>query len=126
MKDWRKRNKDKVKEYNRVWFENNKERERERKRASYPLEVEARTLRNIKQRAEKLGVPFNLTVEDIQPPETCPVFGFPLIRNIGGKLAAPNSPSVDRIVPELGYVKGNIQIISYKANVMKNDATQKN
>lgn len=36
---------------------------------------------------------------------------------------ADNSPSLDRFKPELGYVKGNIHVISTRANRIKNDAT---
>lgn len=34
-----------------------------------------------------------------------------------------HSPTVDRIIPELGYVVGNIAIICWKCNVIKKDAT---
>jgi len=30
-----------------------------------------------------------------------------------------NSPSIDRMIPAKGYVKGNVQIISYRANRLK-------
>lgn len=32
-------------------------------------------------------------------------------------------PSLDKIIPENGYVKGNVRVISLKANMLKNNAT---
>lgn len=55
-------------------------------------------------------------------PKVCPVFGFEL--KPGPRGFDPHSPSADRIDPTLGYVRGNIQIISLKANVMKANATK--
>jgi len=78
-------------------------------------------LQNSKDKAKALGVPFNLDIEDISIPEYCPVFGVKLEKGTGR--ASPNSPSVDRIIPSKGYTKGNIVIISYKANAMKNNGT---
>ena len=43
----------------------------------------------------------------------------------GKKGAVPSSPSLDRIIPELGYVPGNVQVISHQANTMKSNATLK-
>lgn len=51
-------------------------------------------------------------------PLRCPVFGFEFMRG-----DTMRSPSIDRIEPHLGYAPGNIQIISNKANLMKNGAS---
>jgi hypothetical protein len=67
-------------------------------------------------------VPFNLVIDDIIIPKTCPILGIPL--KSGKKNHLPSSPSLDRIVPNLGYVRGNICVISYKANQMKSDLTK--
>lgn len=80
-------------------------------------------LRSAKHRAKRQDLPFDLEFEDIVIPETCPVLGIPLECHAGTGHAKQNSPSLDKIIPELGYVVGNIQVISYLANVMKHDAT---
>jgi hypothetical protein len=76
---------------------------------------------NIKSRARRAGIPFNLEFEDIVIPAVCPLLGIPLMRGVGAP--APSSPSLDKIIPSLGYVKGTVQVISQKANAMKQNAT---
>lgn len=61
---------------------------------------------------------------DIMIPEICPVLGIPIICGTRGrKGGTPNSPSIDRIEPFKGYTRGNVRIISNRANTLKNDAT---
>jgi hypothetical protein len=65
---------------------------------------------------------FALYVKSIAP-EKCPVFGVKFAETGNGY--SPWSPSIDKIIPEKGYARGNIQIISYMANAMKRDASIK-
>ena len=74
-----------------------------------------------KFRARLAGVPFEIAKEDIIIPTHCPLLGMPLVRTTGFR--SPGSPSLDRIEPSKGYVKGNIWVISYRANQIKNGAT---
>ena len=76
-----------------------------------------------RRRAKEKRLPFNIENQDVKIPLTCPFLGVMLIANHGGKKPTPNSPTLDRIVPELGYVKGNVRVISFLANAMKRDAT---
>ena len=76
-------------------------------------------LMQTKSRAKQRGWEFDITIEDIVIPEYCPILNVKLdINNYR------YSPSIDRIDSKKGYVKNNIQIISTKANNMKNDATE--
>lgn len=78
-------------------------------------------LQSTRTRAKKFGIPFDISLEDVPVPELCPVLGIPLFRG-KGKLTN-NSPSIDRKVPAKGYVKGNVLVISYRANRLKYDCT---
>ncbi len=71
-------------------------------------------------RAKNNNIEFSVTEHDIAIPKNCPVLGIPLF--IGG-WQNPNSPSLDRIDNQKDYVKGNVQVISFRANDLKNDAT---
>lgn len=78
----------------------------------------------IKSKCIKEHIPFNLTVSDIIIPDCCPILGIKLeFGRSDGEKWRDNSPSIDRIIPSLGYVKGNVLVISYRANRIKNDAT---
>lgn len=69
------------------------------------------------------GIPFDITADDLMPaPLKCPVFGFKLDWYKDGRGGADDSPSIDRLIPEEGYVPGNVTLISLKANRIKNDS----
>lgn len=79
----------------------------------------------VRQRAKARGLECDLSPEDIVIPEKCPVFGFPLNISMGqGAGGQFDSPSVDRIDNEQGYIRGNIQVMSHLANRMKSSATR--
>lgn len=74
-----------------------------------------------KQRAKEKGWDFDLDESDIIFPKYCPILGIELIPG-GLGVQTFNSPSLDRIDSSKGYIKGNVRIISLRANMMKNDA----
>ena len=85
----------------------------------YKENPEKKIFQNLKGRAKKNGVVFEIEISDIIIPEICPVLGIPIIPFS----SSDNSPSVDKFIPTLGYVKGNINIISKRANRIKDNAT---
>ena len=80
-------------------------------------------IRSAKRRALSQGIPFDIDYTDISIPEYCPLLGIKLNKHIGEGKLYNDSPSLDKIIPKLGYVKGNVWIISNKANRIKSDAT---
>ena len=74
-----------------------------------------------KMRARRKGLCFSLTWEDCNIPTYCPILGIKLEGHLGR--LSDDSPSLDRIIPEKGYIKDNVWVISNRANRIKNDAT---
>lgn len=75
-----------------------------------------------KKRAKQQQVPFNLELTDIVIPERCPVFPEMLLL-CSSKSVSDNSPTLDKLIPHLGYIKGNVRVISHKANTIKQNAS---
>lgn len=108
-KGYRKRCGDARRAYEMAWRKSNPER---------------RLLSNAKQRTRIHGLPqCDLELTDIFIPRLCPILGIPLGSMAGGRGQVDDSPSLDRINPLLGYVKGNVAVISMRANVIKNCGT---
>lgn len=72
-------------------------------------------------RARKNKLDFDITPEDIVIPDLCPIRQVPL-SFLGDVI---NNPSLDRVDNSKGYVKGNVRVISRKANMWKNDMSVK-
>lgn len=66
---------------------------------------------------------FDLTEADFDWPECCPALGIRLRYEAQRSRNANDAPTIDRIDSALGYVRGNIQILSRKANRIKNDGS---
>lgn len=79
--------------------------------------------KNTKASARSRNYEHTLTLDDIELPELCSIFKTPLDYTAGLK-RNPDKPSIDRIDSNLGYVKGNIQTVCCRANMLKNNATE--
>jgi hypothetical protein len=71
-----------------------------------------------KRRAKINGVEFSITVDDVYLPEFCPVLGIRLV--FGTSKIRDTSPTIDRVDNSKGYIPGNVKIISWRANTLKN------
>lgn len=83
-------------------------------------------LRSARKKAKQKGIEFSLSINDLLPlPQVCPLLNTRLNyakgKGKGGSKA--DSPSLDRIYNTRGYVPGNVWIVCYRANTIKNDAT---
>lgn len=126
-KDALRRNKDHQRERQRAWRAKNRDKvisqmeRNERKRSDqYRSNPSGYLFRVAKYRAEKHGIPFDITKEDIVIPDVCPITGAKL--DVLTSNYATGA-SLDKVDNALGYVKGNVRVISRKANRIKGDGT---
>lgn len=80
-------------------------------------------LAEARKRAKAKDIEYNLEEKDIILPKKCPVLGIELKFNEGQ--CCDNSYSLDRLDPNKGYVKGNVVIMSNRANRIKSNANIK-
>ena len=86
-----------------------------------PKSLEKEMIRSVKSRSKRKGIVCQIKAINIKIPDVCPVLGIPIAK--GNGKVEDGSPTVDKIIPELGYVPGNVAVISYRANVLKNNGT---
>lgn len=84
---------------------------------------ESRLFNAAKQRASKKNIEFSITINDIIIPTHCPIMGVELTTETG-EGRKQTAASLDRIDNSKGYTKDNIQVISWLANSMKQEATK--
>jgi DNA repair exonuclease SbcCD ATPase subunit len=125
-KEYYQRTKQKQLERVKRWRKENPERHRAAEQQRHVKRKERNPLSILiagaRSRAKRKGVPFTITPEALTQPTHCPVLGIELDYTNAG-LHVDASASLDRIKPELGYVKGNVIVISWRANRIKCDAT---
>lgn len=88
-----------------------------------PLHPTNKMLNSARRRAKNQDLDFNIDKEDIIIPVLCPYLGIELSPHSVRGDSKKTVMSLDRIDPTKGYVKGNVEVISWQANTMKSDAT---
>lgn len=83
---------------------------------------------NARSRAKVTNLPFNLTIPYLISiaHDECPIFKTPFtwgVSKMGKGKTRSDTPQLDRIIPEQGYVIGNVAFLSGKANKMKDNGT---
>ena len=120
-KEWGKENRQYTREYIRARNKNNPglfTRQKHNRKIKNPIKY---LLVKARYNAKICGVPFSLIESDLTYPEFCPALGIKLEHGFGR--VGDTSPTLDRMIPKLGYVKGNVFILSHRANTLKTDAT---
>lgn len=108
-------------QYKKKYYQENKERLTLQMRDYYECNRDVYLFNKARERAARDGIDFDLEVSDIQIPRYCPYLSIPLTLCLGKGQLETNA-SLDRIDSTKGYIKGNVQVISRKANTMKNNA----
>lgn len=113
------RNSDKVKAYQIS------EEYRQKKRDYINTNYLEKKVSNIKSRIKSTGrnLEFSITIDDLEVPEYCPLLNVKLDYEIGKGYQNGYTASIDRIDNNLGYIKGNVWVVSKLANTMKNRAS---
>ena len=74
-----------------------------------------------KASAKRRGIIFDLSEDDFDLVDICPILLIPIVFGVGNN--HPGTASLDRIDNTQGYIKGNIRIISNRANTIKSNLT---
>lgn len=112
-KEYRRRNLDEVKI---------KEKVRRADQKNSPIHKAKRMVSAARVRAKKGGYACSITHKDILPiPALCPVMGTPM--RLTGELRDADVATLDKLVPALGYIPGNVCVISRGANSIKRNYT---
>lgn len=106
----------------RVYAVKNRDRLRAIRLKSHHRDPRRKLLALARARSRKNGLGFNLSIEDVTIPVACPVLGIPLVVG-GGTGFQDASPTLDRVNNSMGYVRGNVLVVSWRANRIKCDAT---
>lgn len=120
-RDWQRQYDTAHKEQKRDYGMRTSEAGNARWRRGYHKNIVRAMLQAAKSRAKQKGLPFTITEVDVIVPDTCPLLLIPLAASTVAR--APGSPSLDRKDATKGYEPGNVWVISYRANRIKNDAT---
>ncbi len=126
-KSWYERNKNKpeFKKHKKAYQKKNAKRLAKVQKENNKQHPFAYSLRRLKLRAKQNNIIFDLDEQYLKSIWTgkCAIFGTTLSIPYSTDRNDPTKATVDKIIPDLGYIKGNVQWVSNKANIIKSFGT---
>lgn len=104
-------------EYRKAYYQANRKKVDERAKRYWDNNPARYLVHVASKRAKKYNIEFSITTDDVFIPDVCPILKVPFEKR------TMHAMSLDRKDPTKGYVPGNVQVISRKANSMKSNAT---
>jgi len=113
--------KEQMRSAHRKWARNNP-RTAYYKQYDEDRDYSRRLVSSSKTRARAVEIPHTITTDDFVIHKDCPICGLEMTRSKvrGGHR---RSPTLDRVIPALGYVPGNVDVICKHCNSKKGDAS---
>ena len=135
LKDYYQRNKESIAKQSKKYYQENKEkivkRAKEHKQRNPLLSQSQILCGSARGRSRKNKTPIDLDfiskpniMEWLKHQSRCELCNIEFSIGYKGKSGGrSNSPSLDRLIPSLGYVPGNVSLICFRCNAKKSDAT---
>ena len=112
VNNWRARDPDKHKDF-----------AKKRYRDGYVKASIRHSFKNAMARAAKIGVPFDVQLSDFIDATHCQLTAIEFRQPANSGIVGPFSPSIDRVEPEKGYVRGNTRVVLMAVNAAKGTGT---
>lgn len=125
------RNRERIRAKTRAWYAANVNGIREKARADYRKRYDGGEMRYrlraafhaARARARMRGIQFDLQLADLGSPTHCAVTGIEFNMTRSFRQGNIFVPSLDRIDPTLGYVRGNVRVVCHGYNLAKHTGT---
>jgi len=122
-REYRKNNPEKAEKYRKQYYQDNLHSIKEKDHVRYVNNIKKNLLNSARKRAKRYGLAFNIDLDYIDSiwvkDDICPIMMVKM--SVGRGFDKECSFSLDRKIPKLGYIKGNIVVICFKANRVKSD-----
>jgi len=124
QQDWYQRNKERTREARSEWGKANRDKTKQYVRDWEQRHPREYMVMKSKHSAKPRGLLHTITVADLTWPTHCPILGIELVYDRDKKTPRRDCyPTLDRHDNNLGYVPGNVFVISWRANRIKWMAT---
>ena len=106
-----------------IWYKENPEKRRQHNWNKRENDPKGWIINSVRGRAKSHNIKFSITRDDFEIPDKCPCCGRGIFFAIDRGKPNYNSPSLDRLDSNRGYIQGNVNVICWRCNTIKSNAS---